>query len=79
MEGGVEALSRHAVHLVDGCPALACSYAFMLSWAGTAPLTRNDVAPSLFTAVQEQLGLRLEASTEPVDALIIERVEPTPN
>jgi uncharacterized protein (TIGR03435 family) len=31
--------------------------------------------PSIFTAVQEQLGLRLESTTGPVDSLVIERVE----
>jgi uncharacterized protein (TIGR03435 family) len=30
---------------------------------------------SIFTAVQEQLGLRLEATRAPVDALVIERAE----
>lgn len=32
-------------------------------------------APSLFTAVQEQLGLRLESVKAPVDVLAIERVD----
>ena len=41
---------------------------------GAAPPAPTQDAPSLFTALQEQLGLRLVSTTAPVDALVIDRV-----
>jgi bla regulator protein BlaR1 len=44
-----------------------------------APLTDSS-GPSLFTALEEQLGLRLESTKGPVDVLVIDHIEkPTPN
>ena len=44
---------------------------------GAPPLPPIDPnGPSIFTAVQEQLGLKLESQRGPVDVLVIDRVEP---
>lgn len=44
---------------------------------GAPPLPPIDPdAPSLFTALQEQLGLKLESGRGPVDVLVIDSVEP---
>ena len=47
--------------------------------ADAAPPLNPD-APNFFTAVQEQLGLKLDATKGPVDVLVVERIErPTPD
>ncbi len=50
------------------------------------PVNLGDAAPepsklpSIFTALQEQLGLRLESGRAPVVVLVIDRIErPTPD
>ncbi len=45
-------------------------YAFTLEWAVDPA---REAGPSIFTAIQEQLGLRLDARKAPVETLVIER------
>jgi len=60
---------------------LSGAYDFDLEWTpddnqfgGDLPRSVESTRPSLFVAMQEQLGLRLEATRGPVQALVIDRV-----
>jgi uncharacterized protein (TIGR03435 family) len=51
---------------------------FMLKWTPEQAAVRPDdsnAPPDLFTAVQQQLGLKLEATKAPADVLVIDKVE----
>lgn len=76
-----------AGRLVVDKTGLAGTYKISISFDRTASPRGPDAAaptpgaaPSLFTAVQEQLGMRLESSRAPLDVLVIERLDrPTEN
>jgi uncharacterized protein (TIGR03435 family) len=56
-------------------------YDFKLTYSyADAPNTDPNAAPPMFTAIKEQLGLKLEPVKAPVDAFVIDHIEqPTPN
>jgi uncharacterized protein (TIGR03435 family) len=68
---------------------VAGKYDFKLSWTPDfsqfdghppGPVKSDENAPSLYTAMEEQLGLKLEAAREAADVLVIDQVErPTEN
>lgn len=62
---------------------LAGAWDFELTFAPpdlTADAAAERNLPSLFTALQEQLGLRLDSTRGPADVLVIDRIErPTPD
>jgi uncharacterized protein (TIGR03435 family) len=58
------------------------NYDFDLQWAPDlgpavqdAQTAADSAGPSIFTALQEQLGLRLEAIKGPVEVIVIDQVE----
>jgi uncharacterized protein (TIGR03435 family) len=50
------------------------TYDFKLDW-DIPRAGRESSLPTIFTAMRDQLGLRLEPKTEPVDVLVIDHVE----
>jgi uncharacterized protein (TIGR03435 family) len=69
-------LSGQLNKTVQDHTGLTGAFDFKLEWQPeNMPATG---APSLFTALQEQLGLRLEARKGPVEVLVIDRIENAP-
>jgi uncharacterized protein (TIGR03435 family) len=63
-----------AGRIIQDRTGLSGAFDLDLTWnRGGSP---ESTHPSLFTAVQEQLGLRLEPAQGPVDVLVIDRVAP---
>jgi uncharacterized protein (TIGR03435 family) len=60
---------------------LSGRYDFVLHWTpNEARATEPNAAPGLFTAIQEELGLKLEATRGPTDVLVIDAAtQPTQN
>ena len=90
----VNELQRQLSRVVIDKTDLKDAYDYALTWApepgqggaeslGLPPqpdtaLPRPD-GPSIFTALQEQLGLKLEATKGPVEILVIDHIEKSPS
>ena len=83
-----KALTRRLDRTVADQTGLTGDYDFTLEWTpdetqgprpteidDRQPGTTSELGPSIFTAIQEQLGLKLVAGTGPVEVLIIESAE----
>jgi uncharacterized protein (TIGR03435 family) len=71
-------LSRQLEHDVTDETGLPGKYDFQLEWtpdSGPCPGATAD-RPSIFTAVQQQLGLRLESAKGPVEILVVDHIGP---
>lgn len=55
---------------------LSGAYSFELKFAADPAVASTDGAPSIFTAVQEELGLRLQPSRGRVEVLVIDHADP---
>jgi uncharacterized protein (TIGR03435 family) len=80
MEGFAEFLSGQAGRPVLDKTGLTGAYEMTLDWANdSAPSASDaDAMPSLFTALQEQLGLKLAVAKGPVETLVLDHVDRTP-
>jgi uncharacterized protein (TIGR03435 family) len=71
----VEMLTRLVDRPVIDRTELAGSFDVLLEFVRPAPGSLPADVSSLFTAIQQQLGLKLESARAPVEALVIERAE----
>jgi len=82
MENFARSLSRNRGdigELVVDKTGLTGGFNFELEWMPDRLETKLDAPsaprPSIFTALQEQLGLRLESAQVPIQAIVIDRAE----
>jgi uncharacterized protein (TIGR03435 family) len=81
----VPPLTHELGRIVQDKTGLTGKYDIELRWTtdDAAPDSRSasdSPGPSLFTAMQEQLGLKLESQKAPVEVLLIDHVgQPPPN
>ncbi len=82
-----EILSLRLAYPVLDQTGLAGSYRVTLEWAAESKVTKpgkTDKAPpdtdrpSIFTALRDQMGLRLQARKAPVEIFVIDHIEKTP-
>lgn len=75
-------LTKQLDHTVLNHTGLAGDYDFTLKWtpdktqpAGLRGPENNQQGPSIFIAIQQQLGLKLEPKTAPSEILVIDHAE----
>jgi uncharacterized protein (TIGR03435 family) len=78
MKGFAGTLGRRLDREVIDNTGLTGGYDLTLEWAPNP--SADSAEPSLFTAMQEQLGLKLESTKGPVEVIVIDNIErPTEN
>ena len=69
-------LTQQLKRTVVNKTGLTGNYDFTLKWTPEDSHSRTDTSgPSIFTAIQEQLGLKLEAGKGPIQVLVIDHIE----
>ena len=74
-------LSRFLRVPVLDATGLPGSYEVRLTWTPdqVAPTPEPSEYPELFTAIQEQLDLALRSQKSPIDVIVVDHAEKTPN
>jgi uncharacterized protein (TIGR03435 family) len=79
MDDFVGRLSDQLRRPVTNGTGLRGKYDFTLSWVIEGPgYSTDDSGPTIFGAIQEQLGLKLEQKRGPVELLVVDHIEKTP-
>jgi uncharacterized protein (TIGR03435 family) len=75
----VTVLSRYMQAFVVDQTRLAGDFAVKLVWTpDDRPIPDDERGPSVFTAVEEQLGLKLVSRKGPMDVLVVDRADKIP-
>lgn len=72
----VRSLAHITGRLVIDKTGLADRYDVSLTWSPDMDADAAQSGPSIFTAVQEQLGLKLDSAKEPVETIVIDHIAP---
>jgi uncharacterized protein (TIGR03435 family) len=79
MAGVVSLLSRYMRALVVDQTGLAGEFEVKLVWTpDDRPVPEDQQGASVFAAVQEQLGLKLESRKGPMEVMVVDRAEKIP-
>ena len=68
-------LENNVGRLIVDKTGLTGKYAIDLKWSMEESPSSSDQGPSIFTALQDQLGLKLESTKAPVDTIVIEHLD----
>jgi uncharacterized protein (TIGR03435 family) len=71
-------LSGHMGRPVKDMTELEGEYQFHLEWTPDSSIHDEPSGVSIFTAIQEQLGFKLEAGNEAIEVLVIDKAEKVP-
>jgi uncharacterized protein (TIGR03435 family) len=86
MRSSEESMAEFAARLSDqfrrpvrDATGLHGKYDFALNWVIEGPgYSTDEPGPTIFQALQDQLGLRLESKKGMVDILVVDRIEKAP-
>ena len=73
-----ELLTEPAGRPVLDQTGLSGSFDLTLDWSANETGPEKDAPPSLFTALQEQLGLKLDSVRAPVESIVVDSAERSP-
>jgi uncharacterized protein (TIGR03435 family) len=71
----VDELERQLNCIVEDETRLNGTYDYKLEWTPDDRATSDSSGPSLFTALKEQLGLKLDMQKRPVEVVVVDHID----